>query len=86
MDEKEELIKKEITDLGAAAYLMMHGYEVAYRWDKAIVFEITEDLNEEFDNRNVAYLKSEFHRFDSCIMSLKKFPDKSRQPSPKTRR
>lgn len=66
------MIYKEISDLGAGAYLLMHGYRVAGRKGKAIVFEIDASETREFDQRTMEYLSSEYHRFDSCLMSLKK--------------
>ena len=65
-------IPKEVSDLGAGAYLLMHGYKVIGRRGKVIVFEIEAEEGAEFDQRTMDYLSSEFHRFDSCLMSLKK--------------
>jgi len=65
-------VQKLINDLGAAAYLMMHKYEVIGKKGKSICFEIDEKDMEEFDRLYRKYLNSEFHRFDSCLMSLKK--------------
>lgn len=70
-----ESITKRVSDLGAAAYLMMHGYKVIGRQGKAISFEVEESGSRGFDERQLEYLSSEFHRFDSCIMSLKKIGD-----------
>jgi len=61
-----------VTDLGAAAYIMMHKYKVVGKKGKAIYFEVDGGDQESFDNLIMDYLSSEFHRFDSCIMSLKK--------------
>lgn len=66
------VVRKHITDLGAAAYLHMHKYKVAGRVGKAIVFEVYRDEQREFEDRMLEYLTSDFHRFDSCLMSLKK--------------
>jgi hypothetical protein len=71
----DPLIQKKVFDLGAAAYLLMHGYKVVGRQNKAVVFEIEQSANKEFDSRKMEYLSSEFHRFDSCLMSLKKMND-----------
>ena len=59
----------------------MHGYKVIGRRGRAIVFEVTEGEVTTFEQRTMEYLSSEFHRFDSCLMSLKKIgeympPDK----------
>ena len=64
--------KKSVSDLGAAAYILMHDYKVIGRRGKDIYFLVDDGDNEEFDRLNMDYLSSEFHRFDSCIMSLKK--------------
>jgi len=61
-----------VTDLGAAAYILMHKYKVLGKKGKAIYFEIEEDGCDKFDELSLEYLSSDFHRFDSCLMSLKK--------------
>lgn len=63
-----------MNDLGAAAYIMMHKYKVIGKKGKAICFEINnkQEEIEEFEKLYRDYLNSEFHRFDSCLMSLKK--------------
>lgn len=68
----KKLMSKHVTDLGAAAYLMMHKYKVVGKRGKAVYFEINEDQESAFDQLTMDYLSSEFHRFDSCLMSLKK--------------
>jgi hypothetical protein len=68
----EQKIYKEVSDLGAGAYLLMHGYPVVGRRGKAIIFAVEKSGTEEFDQRTMEYLSSEFHRFDACLMSLKK--------------
>lgn len=67
-------IQKSVSDLGAAAYLLMHDYKVIGRRGKDIYFlcDNQECTTEKFDQLTLDYLSSEFHRFDSCIMSLKK--------------
>lgn len=68
-----EPVYKKVYDLGAGAYLMMHGYKAIRRTkDKAIVFSLDPADVDEFDEKQIDYLNSEFHRFDSCLMSLKK--------------
>jgi hypothetical protein len=61
-----------VGDLGAGAYLLMHGYKVIGKQDKDYLFEITEKEEQDFETLQMEYLRSEFHRFDACIMSLKK--------------
>lgn len=61
-----------IDDLGAAAYLMMHLFKVTGKQGRSVAFEVPEEENSNFDSLYQEYLNSEFHRFDSCLMSLKK--------------
>jgi hypothetical protein len=70
-------MKKTVSDLGAGAYLLMHGYRVIGRRGKDFIFEISETEEVEFEQRKLEYLSSEFHRFDSYIMSLKKISEYS---------
>ena len=65
-------IHKLVNDLGAAAYIMMHKYKVIGKRGKSICFEIDNKETEDFDRLYREYLSSEYHRFDSCLMSLKK--------------
>lgn len=65
-------MKKAVSDLGAGAYLLMHGHKVVGRRGKDFIFEVNESEETEFEQRKLEYLSSEFHRFDSYIMSLKK--------------
>lgn len=68
----EQKVHKEVSDLGAGAYLLMHGYRVIGRRGRAIVFEVAKGEADQFDERTMEYLSSEYHRFDACLMSLKK--------------
>jgi hypothetical protein len=68
-------MKRTVSDLGASAYLLMHGYKVIGRKGKDFIFEIGESEETEFEQRKLEYLSSEFHRFDSYIMSLKKISE-----------
>ncbi len=61
-----------VTDLGAAAYILMHKYKVVGKRGKAIYFEMDNESADKFDDVALEYLSSDFHRFDSCLMSLKK--------------
>jgi hypothetical protein len=65
-------VHKCVNDLGAAAYVMMYKYRVAGKKGKSIYFKVPESEVAEFDALIMEYLDSEFHRFDSCLMSLKK--------------
>lgn len=66
------VVHKCVTDLGAAAYVMMHKYKVVGKKGKSVYFEVAADETADFDDLQMEYLSSEFHRFDSCLMSLKK--------------
>jgi hypothetical protein len=68
-------MKKGVSDLGAAAYIFMHEYEVIGKQDKSVYFEIEPEQEKEFLNLKKEYLSSEFHRFDSCLMALKKMEE-----------
>ena len=72
-------MKKGVSDLGAAAYIFMHDYEVIGKQDKSVYFEIEEDQEKEFLDLKKEYLSSEFHRFDSCLMALKKMEEEDLQ-------
>lgn len=61
-----------VTDLGAAAYLLMHKYKVVGKRGKSIYFEVDNTASDRFDETALEYISSDFHRFDSCLMSLKK--------------
>jgi hypothetical protein len=65
-------IVRHVTDLGAAAFVLMNKYRVVGKKGQAIYFEINEDEIDSFESLKLEYLSSEFHRFDSCLMSLKK--------------
>jgi hypothetical protein len=68
-----ETICKEIEDLGAGAYLLMLGYKVVGKKDRStFVFEVPKADECNFEDDQMAYLNSDFHRFDACLMSLKK--------------
>lgn len=61
-----------ITDLGKAAYVLMHDYKINNISRKNIFFQIEENKEDIFNEICLDYLSSEFHRFDSCLVSLKK--------------
>ena len=64
--------RKRVSDLGAAAYLLMHGYRPTGKQGKDVIFEVELDDERAFEDVYLEYLPSEYHRFDSCLMSLKK--------------
>lgn len=65
-------IEKEVSDLGICAYLMLHGFEIAVVTNDSFIFDVYETDELEFIKKEMEYLKSEFHKFDHNIMSLKK--------------
>jgi len=69
------VIIRHVSDLGAAAYVLMNKYKVVGKRGQAIYFEINEEDLDSFESLKLEYLSSEFHRFDSCLMSLKKIGD-----------
>ena len=66
------LIQKPINDLGIAAYMMMHGYEIIGRHNRTVYFQTDESEEQNFNKLSFEYLSSSYHDFDSCLMSLKK--------------
>ena len=50
----------------------MHKYKVVGRKGKAIYFDVEDESADKFDDTALEYISSDFHRFDSCLMSLKK--------------
>ena len=64
---------KFLTDLGAAAYVLMHNFRIIGRRGKSFYFEINnDDEAKNFDDLRLQYVTSEFHGFDSALMSVKK--------------
>lgn len=67
-------MNKFVNDLGVAAYLLMHGFQVNGKKGKSIYFECNNEEEEKaFDSLVLDYMPpSEFYLFDSCLMALKK--------------
>lgn len=64
---------KFVTDLGAAAFLLMHKFKLIGKKGRAFYFDInSKDEEKQFDELNLQYTSSTFHDFDSKLMSLKK--------------
>ena len=60
-------------DLGCAAYLLMHKFILLGKKNRFFHFDVSSDLEEtQFREINMQYSGSEFHNFDSKLMSLKK--------------
>lgn len=67
-----ETKRNSVTDLGIAAYLLMMGFKVSSRMGREVLFDIGVDEEAAFNKAKVEYLNSDFHRFDSYLMVLKK--------------
>jgi hypothetical protein len=65
-------MKKTVSDLGIAAYVMMHGYKVVGRKSRNIFFDVDEADLAEFDRLTFEYLSGAHRQFDTFLMSLKK--------------
>jgi len=62
-----------VTDLGIAAYLLMHQFKVVGKKGKAIYFECESSATDQFNELIFGYMPpSDFYLFDSCLMALKK--------------
>ena len=72
--ERKEL-RRSISDLGAAAYLKMHGFKCVGRKGKYFYFEMIDEEVQQFDQLTYEYTNSPMHDFDAAIMSLKKLPE-----------
>jgi len=70
----ESKVRKEVEDLGIAAYLRMHGFKVVGRKGRVFYFSIQPQEENEFDKSIFEYASSPFHEFDAQLMSLKKLP------------
>jgi hypothetical protein len=68
-------MNKEIRDIGIAAYLVMHEFKLHDKKEKNFIFSIDPNDQKKFEDLKISYLSSEFHHFDSCIMSLKKLEE-----------
>jgi hypothetical protein len=70
---------KIVSDLGVAAYLLMHEYrqksigvKVVGKKGKYVYFEHPEGRGEDFERLSYQYLPSQFQTYDSNLMALKK--------------
>lgn len=75
----DENIHKTVSDLGIAAYLLMHEYrqksigvKVIGKKGKYVYFEHPEGAGEDFERLSYQYLPSQFQTYDSNLMALKK--------------
>jgi hypothetical protein len=74
-----ESVNKVVSDLGVAAYLLMHEYRpksigvrVIGKRGKYVYFEHPEGRGEDFERLSYQYLPSQFQNYDSNLMALKK--------------
>lgn len=75
----DETIHKTVSDLGVAAYLLMHEYrpkkigvKVIGKKGKYVYFEHPQGRGEDFERLSYQYLPSPFQTYDSNLMALKK--------------
>jgi hypothetical protein len=79
-DDIDESVTKCVTDLGVAAYLLMHecdenrrmGIRVIGKRGKAVFFEHPKGKENEFKRLSYEYLPSQFQTYDASLMALKK--------------
>ncbi len=64
-------VRKQVKDLGMAAFVKLHGFDLYKREGKQFVFVIDPSQDEEFEKTKVDYINGPFHKFDSEIMALK---------------
>ena len=70
---------KTVSDLGVAAYLLMHEYrpnaigiKVVAKKGRHVYFDVPEGKDGDFDRLSYQYLPSQFQSYDSNLMALKK--------------
>lgn len=75
----DESTHKTVSDLGVAAYLLMHEYKstslglrVVGKQGKYVYFNHPKGIDEEFNRLSLNYLTSQFQTYDSSLMGLKK--------------
>jgi hypothetical protein len=61
-----------VNDLGVAAFVMMHGFKIIRKTGNTLYFDVAPGDVEEFERLQMEYLNSDFHRFDSFLMAIKK--------------
>lgn len=68
-------IRKQIDDMGVAAYLKMQGFKVVGRKGKNFFFDLPPEDEPEFDEKTFEFVNSVFHNYDANLMALKKMPN-----------
>lgn len=78
-DNMDDSLHKCVSDLGVAAYLLMHEYrqnslgiKVVGKRGKHVYFEHPEGRGDDFKRLSYEYLTSQFQTYDSSLMGLKK--------------
>jgi hypothetical protein len=78
-EQLEQNVHKVVSDLGVAAYLLMHEYrpksigvKVIGKKGKYVYFEHPDGRGEDFERLSYQYLPSQFQTYDSNLMALKK--------------
>lgn len=66
-----------VNDLGVAAFIMMHGFKVVKKINNTLYFDVAPSEVDEFERLQMEYLNSDFHRFDSFLMAIKKMNGRS---------
>ena len=72
---KPKIVRKKISDLGVAAYLLMFGHTIGGRQGRNVFFDVKEEDIPEFDKLCFEYHGSSFSKFDLHLMSIKKMSD-----------
>lgn len=68
-------VRKTVQDLGQGAFLKLYGHKPVGKRGKNYYFEVEESETDEFDQLLIEYANSQYHAFDSELLSLKKLPD-----------
>lgn len=63
--------KVSVKDLGMAAYLKLHGFDLYKKEGRLFCFLIEHEQDDEFERTKVEYINGPFHKFDAQIMALK---------------
>jgi hypothetical protein len=73
MTDTEKQVRKQISDLGIAAWLNMHGYKFVGKKGRTVYFDIKETEVKEFEKLYFEYFDSLCSKFDMCLLNIKKF-------------
>lgn len=70
-----EKVRKNVSDLGQAAFVKMHGFKCAGRRGRIFAFDIDKSQESEMDSLLLEYINSSMISFDNELMALKKMAD-----------